>query len=273
MSLVIDAKEYTRLFMNNRGIPAHSVLAPGIYGHDPEYKNPYRTVNPNKARELLKEAGYPGGIDPKTGRPLRLTFDAPDTSTEALLRFNFWVNQWRKIGLDVRVEATSYNKFQEKVRDGAYQIFQWGWVADYPDPENFMFLLSCDQARSKSGGSNTANYCSPEYDKLFMEMKALENSDRRLDIIRRMLVVLERDRPWIELFYPETYMLFHRWLHNVKPAGLSTPIAKYYDVEPKARAELREDWNEPVVWPAWALLGMLALVIAPGVVTFFKERQ
>jgi ABC-type transport system substrate-binding protein len=128
-------------------------------------------------------------------------------------------------------------------------------------------------ARSKNQGPNTANYMSSEFDALFMQMKTMENGPERLAIIRQMQGLLERDRPWIELFYPEAYTLFHGWLHNVKPAGLSTPTAKYYDVEPERRAKLREAWNEPVLWPAYALVGLFLIVIAPGVRTFFRERQ
>ena len=51
-----------------------------------------------------------------------------------------------------------HSYFQDKVRKGAYQVFQWGWVADYPDPENFLFLLYGPMARTRSGGPNTANF-------------------------------------------------------------------------------------------------------------------
>ncbi|HEY3235074.1 MAG TPA: ABC transporter substrate-binding protein, partial [Polyangiaceae bacterium] len=190
-----------------------------------------------------------------------------------LLRFQFYVNEWRKIGLDVQIAATTYNKFQEKIRQGAYQIFQWGWVADYPDPENFMFLLWSEMARSKNDGPNTANYSNPEYDALFLSMKTRDNDPERMRIIRQMLGILERDRPWIELFHPEAYTLFHGWLKYVKPAGLSTPTAKYYQVNPETRAEQRKKWNRPVLWPAYLLAALAVLVIAPGVRTFFRERQ
>ena len=57
-----------------------------------------------------------------------------------LLQYEFLVGAWRQLGLDVEINATTYNQFQEKVRQGAYQIFLWGWIADFPDPENFLFL-------------------------------------------------------------------------------------------------------------------------------------
>ena len=72
--------------MNSRGIPAQSVLPPGLFGWDAEYRNPYRRVDLERARALLAEAGFPGGIDPATSKPLHLTFDNGDTSARGRLR-------------------------------------------------------------------------------------------------------------------------------------------------------------------------------------------
>ena len=164
MSLAIDTEAYLRLFLNSRGVPAQSPLPPAIFGYDKDYKNPFRQPDLARARALLAEAGYKNGIDPATGQPLRLTFDTGNTSAQALLQYEFLVSAWRELGLDVQIVATTYNQFQDRVRRGAYQIFQWGWIADFPDPENFLFLLECSNAQSKSKGPNTANFCNAEFD-------------------------------------------------------------------------------------------------------------
>ncbi|MDH4017696.1 MAG: ABC transporter substrate-binding protein, partial [Actinomycetota bacterium] len=140
MSLAIDTEEFTRLFLNGRGVPAQTPIPPGIFGYRDDYENPYRKPDVERARALLAEAGFEGGLDPETGKPLKLTFDTPDTSAQGRLRYQFFTDAWRQLGLDVEIAATNYNQFQEKVRNGAYQLFMWGWIADYPDPENFLFL-------------------------------------------------------------------------------------------------------------------------------------
>jgi oligopeptide transport system substrate-binding protein len=272
MSLVVDTREFTRIFQNGRGVPAESPIPPGLFGHDPDYANPYRRVDPEHAARLLAEAGYPGGRDPATGRALRLTFDTADTSARGRLRYQFFVDAWRRLGIDVEIAATTYNQFQDKVRRGAYQLFMWGWVADYPDPENFLFLLWSEMARSR-GGPNTANFDHPRYDALFLEMRARPDDARRLELIREMRAILEHERPWIELFHLESYALIHGWVRNAKPLGMSFSTLKYRDVEAALRARLREEWNRPVLWPLWALLALAVAVVLPGVVTFFRERQ
>jgi oligopeptide transport system substrate-binding protein len=230
-------------------------------------------VDDAKAKRLLEEAGYRGGIDPKTGKPLRLTFDSYDTSASGRLQYQFFVNAWRKLGIDVEIDATNYNKFQDKVRTGAYQIFMWGWIADYPDPENFFFLLWSEMRRSKNQGPNTANFSDPEFDQLFMAMRTRDNDAERLHIIGQMRALLAEQRPWIELFHREAYSLYHGWVKNVKPMGLSVPTAKYQDIDAGKRADLRRRWNAPVLWPAYLLLALAALLLLPAVRTFLRERQ
>jgi len=134
-------------------------------------------------------------------------------------------------------------------------------------------LLTSDMARTKNNGPNTANFSDPEFDRLFRAMKTRENDAERLAIIAKMRGIVEEQCPWIELFHPEDYVLRHAWLTNLKSAGLSVPTLKYHDLDPALRRARRAAWNEPVVWPAYALGVLLALLIVPGVLTFFRERQ
>jgi len=273
MSLAIDSKAYLELFLNGRGVLAQSPLPPGIFGYDAEYKNPFRQPDLARAQKLLAEAGYKNGLDAHTGVPLKLAFDTPNTTAQALLQYQFYVSAWRQLGLDVEINATTYNQFQAKVRRGAYQLFTWGWIADFPDPENFFFLLECGNAQAKSGGPNTANFCNGEFDRLYHAMKSLPNDERRHGLIKRMLALTEQERPWIELFHNEEYALSHAWVINSKPMGLSYPTYKYMDVKPELRARLQVDWNVPVRWPLYVALLLIVAVSLPAVRTFYRERQ
>jgi len=272
MSLAVDSRQYLDLFLNGRGVPAQSPLPPGIFGYDTAYKNPFRQHDVARARQLLAEAGYRNGIDPATNTRLRISFDTSATTAAANLQFEFLASAWRQIGLDVEINATTYNQFQDKIRRGAYQIFIWGWVADFPDPENFLFLLECQSARSKSGGPNTANFCDPEFDRLYREMKDMPSDGRRAAVIRRMLEILERERPWIELYHREDYILSHAWLVNSKPMGISYPAYKYKDVRPELRARLQEEWNAPMRWPLYLALILVVAATVPAIRTYYRER-
>ena len=272
MSVAVDSHQYLELFLNGRGLPAQTLLPPEIFGYDSSYKNPFRQYDVERARQLLADAGYKNGIDPATGNRLKLSFDTSATTAAASLQFEYLANSWRQIGLDVEINATTYNQFQDKVRRGAYQIFHWGWLADFPDPENFFFLLACENARSKSGGPNTAGFCNAQFDSLYQQMKYLPNDARRADLIRRMLAILESERPWIELFHLEDFVLSHAWLVNSKPMGISYPAYKYKDVRPELRARLQSEWNAPLRWPLYLVLCAIVVLTVPAVRTYYRER-
>jgi hypothetical protein len=113
----------------------------------------------------------------------------------------------------------------------------------------------------------------PEFDRLFLQVKTREDDQAKLEAIRKMKKILEEERPWIELFYPEDYLLSQGWVKNAKRPALSVPTLKYYDVDAELRATRRGEWNRPVLWPAFAL-GFLALaLVLPGIRTYLKERR
>jgi ABC-type transport system substrate-binding protein len=124
----------------------------------------------------------------------------------------------------------------------------------------------------KSGGPNTANFCDAEYDRLYRQMKDLPDNAERAATIGRMLAILQRERPWIELYHEEDYTLSHAWLINSKPMGISYPAYKYRDVDAGQRARLQHAWNAPVRWPAYVLAIAILGLALPAVRTYSRER-
>jgi oligopeptide transport system substrate-binding protein len=149
-------------------------------------------------------------------------------------------------------------------------MFYWGWNADYPDPENFLFLLSSAQAKVGKDGENAANYSNPEYDKLFEQMKNMQNSPARQAIIDRMLEILRRDSPWLWGYHPKNYVLQQSWLSNVKANVMANNKLKYWRVDARRRDMLRREWNQPALWPLW--LGAVLLLLF-GALLWLKLRQ
>jgi ABC-type transport system substrate-binding protein len=284
LAIAIDYEEYISIFLNGRGIPAQGVLPPGIFGYleGPEGINRYvydwRNGEPQRksidyARRLLAEAGYPGGIDPKTGRPLLLYLDTPGGGPEDKARLAWYRKQFEKLGIELVVRATDYNRFQQKMRTGNAQIFTWGWNADYPDPENFFFLLYSANGKVKYGGENAANYANPEFDRLFEQMRHLDDTRERLELIQKLQDILRRDVPWVFGFHPKNFTLYHGWLANVKPNPLATNTLKYLRLDTQRRAAARKLWNRPIWWPLGLL--MLGLVAAwlPAWIKYRKRMQ
>ncbi|HTY99935.1 MAG TPA: ABC transporter substrate-binding protein, partial [Rhodocyclaceae bacterium] len=284
ISIAVDEEEFISIFQNGRGIPAQGPIPPGIFGYREgreginAYVYDWKEGRPQRksiaeARRLLAEAGYPNGRDAATGEPLVVNLDTVSVSTDAKARFDWLNKQLQKIDVQLVVRGTDYNRFQEKVRKGAVQLFYWGWNADYPDPENFLFLFHSAQAKVRSQGENAANYQNPEYDRLFDRMRAMENSPERQAIIDKMLAILRHDAPWVWGYHPKDYTLRHGWLYNRKPSRVGYNTLKYQRVDGAERAVLRERWNRPVVWPLLWLVVLAAAVAAPAVVSHRRRER
>jgi ABC-type transport system substrate-binding protein len=269
ISIAIDQEEFISIFQNGRGIPAQGPIPPGIFGYAEGEKGINRLMydwvdgNPKRraideAKRLLREAGYPDGRNARTGEPLVIHLDTTSGGVGAKSRIDWLNKQFQKIDVQLVVRSTDYNRFQEKLVKGAAQLFYFGWNADYPDPENFLFLLYGPQSKVKHQGENAANYASAEYDRLFEQMRAMENGPARLAIITRMQEILRHDAPWIWGFHPQDYTLRHVWLTNRKPTKVGNNTLKYQRVDAALRERLRAEWNRPVFWQP--LAGLLALV-------------
>ncbi|MDP1997720.1 MAG: ABC transporter substrate-binding protein [Gallionella sp.] len=271
IAIAVDFEEFISIFANGRGIAAQSPLPPGIFGYRDGETGINHTVydwvdgapkrkSIEEAQKLLAEAGYPNGVDAQTRQPLVINLDTTASGVGSKARLDWLRKQFAKLNVQLVVRSTDYNRFQDKVRKGDTQMFYFGWNADYPDPENFLFLLHGAQAKVGKGGENAANYDNPEYDKLFEQMKNMENSVQRQAIIDQMLEILRHDLPWLWGFHPKDYVLQHRWLHNVKPNVMANNKLKYWRVDAGQRDQLRRAWNQPARWPLGSVVAMLLLL-------------
>ena len=148
--------------------------------------------------------------------------------------------------------------------NGNAQLFRWGWNADYPDPENFFFLLYGDNAKASKGGENAANYKNPEFDRWFLAMRAMDDDEKRLEIIQKMQAIVRDDAPWVFGVHPKSFSLRHAWYRNYKPNLMANNGLKYLRIDAALRAERRAEWNQPIFWPLALGLFLLIALIWPA---------
>ena len=283
LSIAIDYDELISIFLNGRGVPGQGPIPPGIYG----YRDGEAGINPvvfqwregkarrrglEEAKKLLAEAGYPNGRDAKTGQPLTLYFDTAASGPEAKSRMDWFRKQFARLDIQLVIRATDYNRFQDKMNKGSEQIFEWGWNADYPDPENFLFLLYGPNKKVGAGGENAANYQNPEFDRLFEKMKDMDNGPARQAAIDAMVRIAREDAPWIFAFHPKSFGLRHGWVKNAKPNLMTHNLLKYRRLDPAARAAYQARWNQPALWPVAVTVAVLAALVWPAV-SAYRRRQ
>ncbi|MCX7115602.1 MAG: ABC transporter substrate-binding protein [Gammaproteobacteria bacterium] len=285
ISLAVNTEESIALFNNGRGRVAHGPIPPGLFGSQvyPSQLNTWLYVKHQHhtarhsikvAKTWLRLAGYPGGIDPKTHHPLMIRYDVsasggPDERSQ----LEWMRKQFRRIGLSLNVVATQYNRFQEKMRTGNAQIFSWGWKADYPDPENFLFLLYGPNGRVHAGGENAANYENAEFDQLFNEMKNRKNDAVRASLIEKMIQLVQHDAPWIWGFFSETVILRQQWVSQLKPNTMTLNTLKYVAIDVPLRQKMRLQWNQAVFWPIGVLVLIVLLFLLPLLLVYRSQER
>ena len=286
ISIALDYNEYMEIFLNGRGILAQGPIPPGIFGYkegeaganpfvnewDPVRKRHVRKPI-ETARQLMSEAGYPDGRLPD-GKSLTLYYDhAAGLDPDFRSVFGWLSGRMERIGIKLRERGTELSRFREKRRTGNWQLSSSGWLADYPDPENFLFLLYGPNGLVNHGGVNACNYASDEYDRLFIEMETMIDSTNRQEVIDRAVTVLQRDCPAVWMFHPVSFSLLHGWYRNFKPHKMSYNTIKFRRIDPALRTHMQKEWNRPVVWPLALLVVLLIVGTVPAIVSTRRRER
>ncbi|MFJ1302128.1 ABC transporter substrate-binding protein [Pseudomonadota bacterium AL_CKDN230030165-1A_HGKHYDSX7] len=284
ISIAVDWEEYVAVFENSQAEVANGPVPPGVLGYvpPPEGYNPVvydlvdgkpRRKSIDTAKRLLAEAGYPDGRNAQTGAPLVIYYDAM-TGAGGNPQFDWLRRQLARIGIQMDVRSTDYNRFQDKMRRGTAQLFLWGWNADYPDAENFLFLLYGPNAKAGKNGENAANYENPEFDRLFEQMKFLDDGPEKAKIIARMVELVRNDAPWMFGYFPKSGGAYQQWVGNAKPTQMVRNTLQYLKVDPALRVEKIDEWNRPVWRWLVLLVALVLLAILPAYVALKRrERQ
>ncbi|MEE9161081.1 MAG: ABC transporter substrate-binding protein, partial [Gammaproteobacteria bacterium] len=283
IAIAVDFEEFISIFANGRGLSAQGPVPPGIFGNKTGEAgiNPYvyewingkaKRKSIDVAKMLMIEAGYPDGRHADTGKALLLYLDTPAAGPGSKANFDWLRKQFDKLGITLVIRATDYNRFQEKMLKGTAQIYQWGWNADYPDPENFLFLLYGPNAKFGINGENASNYKNEEFDQLFDQMKNISNGEARQLIIDRMVDIARRDSPWLWGYHPVAFSLHHDWYKNAKPNLMANNKLKYKRIDSVKRKAQREKWNHSVWWPVVLILVLLCLSIIPAI-RYHQRRE
>ena len=207
INYAIDRKKLIKHLRNNLGSAAPSgFIPPGMKSYDPNAVKGYE-YNPEKARKLLAEAGYPGG----KGLPV-LVLHVSDQYREQV---EYMQAQLAACNIQVEISIEKTAVLRQAVNRGEYALFKKSWVADYADEENFMSLF---YSRNFSPhGVNYFHYANPGFDKLYEEALALPYGDERTRLYQEMERVVIGDAPFIAMYYDDVVRIVNRGV-----SGLTT---------------------------------------------------
>jgi len=188
----IDRKSLASMLLEDLMIPATGILPPGFPGYNPDLQG--YDYNPDKARQLIQESKY-GGLDelPRITLTLPGSFGAAiNPSIEAMLAM--WETN---LGVRIELLQTEWAIFLQDLHQNRFQMFGGlGWIADYPDPENFLDVLF----HSKSN-NNQSQYTNFELDSLLEKARVEQDETLRFNIYHQAEEIIVEDAPWVPLWH------------------------------------------------------------------------
>ena len=187
MNYAIDREYLCDKVLEGRGTPAKGILPPGMLAFKADRKGWPKDVK--KAKELLAQAGFPDG----KGLPVLVILHRNDENTK--LVGQALAHDLDEVGIKTELQARDWNMFLEMVEIEPRQCFLLGWVADYPDPDNFLYVLF----HSKQWGApgNHTWYVNTEVDALTEKARGIVDMAQRIPLYQKAEDIILEDSPWI----------------------------------------------------------------------------
>lgn len=212
LAMAIDREAITDKVLRTGEVPAYSFVPPGTgnYG-EPAYVSwkdePYE-ARVAKAKALVEEAGF--GAD----NPLRLTLRYNTSENHKKIAIAV-AAMWKQLGIETELFNAEVKVHYNDIQEGNFQVARAGWIADYNDAQNFLYLMD-----SSTGPLNYAGYASPAFDRLMAEASATADLAARADLLRQAEAIAMEDMPNIPIYYYVSKNLVARhvtgWIDNTK---------------------------------------------------------
>ena len=226
VSYAIDRENLCKKVLEGRAVPAIGVLPPGMPGCN-ESRPPMKK-DVAKARELLRQAGYPDGqgLPPVT----LLVRNDPDTKviSQAIQQ------DLKEVGFPIQLQAREWNRFLEETENEPAPMFLLGWVADYPDPDNFLYVLFNTKQFGSPG--NTTFYSNPEVDRLTEEARRITDFGERTKLYQKAEDIILDEMPWVCTYHPLNEVLIRKEVKGIREnktmldTGTEYPMVEFRDV-------------------------------------------
>jgi oligopeptide transport system substrate-binding protein len=185
LSLAIDRQSIIDNILKGGQVPATGVVPP-FQGYAPFEAE---LLNIGRAKELLAEAGHPGGKGLPQIKILTTDKDTSKAMAEAIQAM------WSDIGIKVGIEQMEWTTYLETMQRGNYDVCVGGWIGDFLDPTTFLDLWQAGD------GNNNTNWANPAYDQLLKDAQQVKDPAERLTLLRRAEAMFMNDQPILPIYW------------------------------------------------------------------------
>jgi ABC-type transport system substrate-binding protein len=226
LSAAINTQELIDVMRNGRGVVLNTVVPHPIAGSELSISSRMIGYDLAKSKDYLAKAGFPGG---KGLAPITITMGSTASATKDY--FEFLRAAFAKIGVKVKGSFLTFPKYLKSLDSHNFEIAVSNWGADYPDAENFYQLFY-----GKSDANNSA-FENPEFDKLYTEIRYMENSPERFKKLNRMSDIMKEEAPANPLYNQLVTGLIQKWVRNFKRNMMVDAPYAYVNLDSKRLAK------------------------------------
>ncbi|MBC6696568.1 ABC transporter substrate-binding protein [Hymenobacter puniceus] len=206
LNYALNKPEFLAYFLNNVGKPGNSGFVPASLPSFSATLVPGYTYQPEKARALLKAAGY------GPGKPLKLRLS---TVAETKEYCEYYQKKWAEVGVQVEIDVNQGAAHGELIDNGRAAFFTRSWLGDYPDAENYLALFY--SKNFAPAGPNKTHFKSPAYDRLYEQAKLEQNTEKRYELYRQMDRLIVEECPVVAVYYDEVVRLTQNNVRGLTP--------------------------------------------------------
>jgi dipeptide transport system substrate-binding protein len=218
LAMASDRKAILQAVYQGIGVATQQLVPPNTLGHFPDLKEiPF---NPEQARKMLADAGYPNGFEIEVWAPMITAQYNPDAKkTAEMLQAD-----WKKIGVNVKVVNLEWAEFLRRVRAGEHSIALVGWAADIADPDNFFVpLVTCSRP-------TPSRWCPQEVDNLLQQARATVNEQQRARFYRQVAERVQAEMPYLPLAHTNQFRPVRKEVQGYRLDPLTRTILQDVDL-------------------------------------------
>ncbi len=221
LNYAIDREKIIKFVLKGRNTPAQEIIPPTMpgFGTLPDYR-----YDPEKAKQLLAQAGFPGG---EGLPPITLQLNSGGTINDLVAEAI--QSSLAQIGLKVSLLRLAWPQHLETIENGKAAFFRFGWVGDYPDAENFLTLF--DEHAFSPSGNNFFHYANPEFQRLYEAGVRETDPDSAIALYKQAHEIVMQDPPMMLLYHNERVHLLQGNVRGFKANALRFFLAKYWWLE------------------------------------------
>ncbi|MCI0449309.1 MAG: ABC transporter substrate-binding protein [Chlorobi bacterium] len=223
----IDRERIIKYVLKGTGTPAvYGVVPPGMPGYDIKNIKGY-SYDLEKAKQLMNEAGYPGG----KGFP-EVTLNINEGGGRNIQVMEALQNMLKELGISIKIQTLQFAQHLDNLDAGRSDFYRLGWIADYPDPENFLNLFygkNVPANPKEKSPINSFRYINPKYDELFEQALRISDMTERYKIYQQAEQIAVNEAPVLFIFYDVDYRLVQ-------------PYVRGFALDPMHRVNMRYTW-------------------------------